>query len=207
MIRGLVFDWYGVCTKEPWRVTLCRDLGAKLNLSVEAVMLSFRKCVQSYEEGHSNFNSFISSVLKDLACPEPPETFHYLLRAQPELDFEVLSLIRRLKTSQQTFLFSDNYFDVVPQMQAQLGGFNQYFDNCWFSCEAHITKRELGAYQSLISKTGLKPSELIFIDDQQHNLSLAEQAGIKGLLYRDLTHLIAELKAEGIVVKEVMSIS
>ena len=51
------------------------------------------------------------------------------------------------------------------------------------------------AYTEILRSLSLKPEEVIYIDDKQENLDVAEQVGIKTILYSDNTTTTNELDA------------
>ncbi len=198
MIKVIAFDWYGVGTKEPWRVTFSKDLGEKINIPPQVAMTSFRKFVPEYELGIIDFKEFIRLLLLDLGLPEDPHHFYYLLEVQPEIDFQLMAFIKSLKQKYKTILFSNNYKEVIKLISSQMGNLQQYFDISIFSCEVGKRKPDKEIFQLLISQAEVEPSEILFIDDQGINLTAAEQMGIQTLLYTGYAKAIDDLTALGI---------
>jgi len=201
MIKCIVFDWYGVCAKKPWRVTFSDDLGKELNIDSEIVMESFRKFAHDYEKDIIDRYKFIESVLKDLNYNGDFSKFNYLIEAQPEIDWWVIDLIKILKQKFKIILFSDNYVDVVKKISSDLKDLKIYFDDCLFSCDLKMRKTEIGMYKLLVKKSNVNPKDMIFIDDQEKNFKFAKDLGIKCILYKDYEHLVNELNNNGIDIK------
>ena len=65
----------------------------------------------------------------------------------------------------------------------QLERFYTCFNKIFLSFEMGMRKPEHSIYHTCIKKIGISSSELIFIDDNIHNIEAAGQCGLKSLLY------------------------
>jgi putative hydrolase of the HAD superfamily len=59
------------------------------------------------------------------------------------------------------------------------------FDVRVFSCEAGLCKPEPEIYRNCLSKLGIQPSEVLFIDDREPNIRAAEALGLHAVLFTD----------------------
>jgi putative hydrolase of the HAD superfamily len=59
------------------------------------------------------------------------------------------------------------------------------FDVRVFSCEAGLCKPEPEIYRNCLSKLGVQPSEVLFIDDRDPNIRAAEALGMHAVLFID----------------------
>ena len=59
------------------------------------------------------------------------------------------------------------------------------FDVRVFSCEAGLCKPEPAIYRNCLSKLGVQPSEVLFLDDREPNIRAAEALGLHGVLFTD----------------------
>jgi putative hydrolase of the HAD superfamily len=59
------------------------------------------------------------------------------------------------------------------------------FDVRVFSCEAGLCKPEPEIYRNCLSKLGVSPSEVLFIDDREPNIRTAEALGLHAVLFTD----------------------
>lgn len=194
MIKCVVFDWYGVCTKEPWRIIFCRELGTKLDLPPDLVSQSFRKFVVDYELGLINGKQFLGLVLADLQHGEDMERFSYVIEMQPEIDWDVVHLVQQIKRRYRVLLFSNNYKEAVQHIRRSLNPMENYFDACLFSSDAGIIKADMKIYDLLLAQAQAAAAEIVFIDDQEKNLRRAATIGINTILYQGCAKLLGTLK-------------
>ncbi len=54
-------------------------------------------------------------------------------------------------------------------------------------------KNDMQTYEYIINEIGLKPEEILFIDDHEKNIVLAQKAGINGILYENSKKLRQDL--------------
>jgi HAD superfamily hydrolase (TIGR01509 family) len=57
-------------------------------------------------------------------------------------------------------------------------GLKNVFDNIYSSSEVGYLKSEPEFYQYIINDLGLDPEEILFIDDRQRNIDLAQSLGL-----------------------------
>lgn len=67
------------------------------------------------------------------------------------------------------------------------------FDHAVFSCEAGCVKPEPLIYRRMLEALGIDAGEVLFIDDVERNLVMADQMGFETLLYRGVDELRAAL--------------
>lgn len=69
---------------------------------------------------------------------------------------------------------------------------NDYFDRIFTSYELGISKPDPRCFQAVIDRSGIIPSETLFLDDSQANLDVAAQMGFKTYLalpYQDYSSI------------------
>lgn len=72
------------------------------------------------------------------------------------------------------------------------------FDVVMLSDEIQARKPDPEVFVSLALKLGVKPTELIFIDDLPENIKGAKEAGVHGILFQGYKQLLAELSHLGV---------
>ena len=77
-------------------------------------------------------------------------------------------------------------------------GLNNCFDRIFSSWVDHFMKPEQESYTLVLNKIGAKAEECVLIDDLLENVNGAISAGMKGIVYSNLPHLIADLTKLGI---------
>lgn len=76
--------------------------------------------------------------------------------------------------------------------------FLEYMDGGILSYQDKVIKPQREIYQLLLDRYGLKAQECVFLDDTEKNLPMAEELGIKTILFRDREQALEELKGLGV---------
>lgn len=69
----------------------------------------------------------------------------------------------------------------------------KYFNKVYATYLSKMNKTETKFYQNILSENELKPSEVLFIDDQQRYIDAATSIGIKTIKFEDVSQLKKEL--------------
>jgi len=72
------------------------------------------------------------------------------------------------------------------------------FDHVLFSCYYGVTKKNPRLFEILVEKSGLKPEEIFFTDDDEKNVKVARSIGINAEIYNNLEQLNNKLKSIGL---------
>ena len=67
------------------------------------------------------------------------------------------------------------------------------FDTILVSCDLGMRKPKPAIYDLMVKKLKLKPSEILFIDNQEWNLSVPKNMGIKTILFEDNKQFLKDL--------------
>ncbi len=70
-----------------------------------------------------------------------------------------------------------------------------------FSCDIGIRKPDLRIYKLALKKLGLKPAEVVFIDDIKENIKGVNKIGIRGVLFKNNNQLFKDLKKLGVKIR------
>lgn len=111
------------------------------------------------------------------------------LQAAPEV-YELAATLRRkgIRTGILSNIFS---------MQAEVfraEGWYDGFDPIILSCESGYAKPDKELYELAIAKTGVRPDEILFIDDQEKCTKPAEAIGMHALLAVSPAQIVADTK-------------
>jgi len=69
----------------------------------------------------------------------------------------------------------------------------ELFDAIVFSHHVGLTKPQQGMYEAAASKLGVEPAECVFVDDQERHTTGAREAGMRAIVYSDVTAFKREL--------------
>lgn len=189
MIKCIVFDWYGVCAFEPFIYIFSRELEAKLNIPKDQTSIAFKKHLKKYVTDNITGEEFLELVFTDLGLSNW-SNFFYLFDRHADVNWEVMNLVKKLRATHQTILFSDSFNGPYEKYDSQVGGMENFFDKIILSHKLKIHKEESKMYQHLVDQSGVKPEEMVFIDDWEKNLKIAKQFGIEGILFKSYPDLL-----------------
>jgi len=84
---------------------------------------------------------------------------------------------------------SDQVIDRIFTSEQQ-----KIFDSITLSHHVGMTKPDIQMYEVIAQKLEVKPSECVFIDDQERHAAGARLAGMRALIYVDMIQLKHELQ-------------
>jgi len=110
------------------------------------------------------------------------------------LDPAMTAWVERLKTAGiRCAILSNMPRELLAGLRRAHAGWLALFESTVFSCEAGCVKPEPLIYRRMLETLGLDATEILFIDDVERNLVVAEQLGFETLLYRGVDELRATL--------------
>ena len=104
----------------------------------------------------------------------------------------ILELVQRLRAlGYVTGILSDQT-DWLDRLDASQH-FYRCFDRVYNSYRLGKGKRDPSVFGDVAADLGLPPAQILFIDDNQHNVERARSAGMHAIRYRDRKRLLDEL--------------
>lgn len=121
--------------------------------------------------GYEITNEQAKVLAEDISCNDRNM---YLLHTAEE------TLIRLKKEGYRLGVISDTW----PNIETQLAylGIDGYFDQLTYSYRLGVSKPDPAMFEDAIKKSGMRPDEILFIDDLAKNLYAAEKQGMHCLL-------------------------
>jgi epoxide hydrolase-like predicted phosphatase len=111
-----------------------------------------------------------------------------------ELDEELTAYAASLRPRYVTAILSNSADGARREEQARYS-FAELFDIIIYSHEVGLVKPDPRAYALLCAELGVRPDELVFLDDVPENVDAACRLGIKGVLHRSTGESIAAIDA------------
>jgi epoxide hydrolase-like predicted phosphatase len=74
-------------------------------------------------------------------------------------------------------------------------GFDEMADVLVYSYEVRIEKPDRRIYEITCERLGVRPSEVVFLDDLEVNVDAARRVGMRAVLFRNTTQAISEMDA------------
>jgi len=132
-------------------------------------------------------------VCKDLNWSlENLSEFQKLFWGGDQLDEELVAYIRRLKPAFKIGLLSNNWSNLrhLIEERWQIG---DAFDTLIISAEIGMIKPEPSIYQFTLEQLGVRPEEVVFVDDFIENILAAQKMGWRTVHFQNRNQAIAEL--------------
>lgn len=180
MIRAVLFDFGGVLSEAGKRGSVRGWLGRVygLDIDVQKMQHVFNKMWR----GQISNDEFLAAVRREF--PEAPEVtmgdlmrhMQHFRRSEPVYRLAERLRAKGIKTGVLSNIFG---LGVKPLRE---GGFYEGFDPVLLSCEVGYAKPDSEFYQMAVDKLGVKPEEVLFIDDQQYVLDPAHAMGMHTIL-------------------------
>ncbi|WP_420642310.1 HAD family hydrolase [Candidatus Leptofilum sp.] len=199
MIQAIIFDVGGVllrtedrAPRQQWEARLGLEPGG-----AEALVFN-SEMGQSAQRGDITepelwrwIGSHLNLSLEETAA------FRQGFWAGDKLDWELVALIRQLKTQYQTAIISNYASNLRPELTKQFKIAN-VFDEIIISCEEKIMKPGSEIFHRALARLGRKPEEAIFIDDFLHNVEAAQNVGLAAIHFQPGIDLPQALEKLGV---------
>lgn len=184
-MKAILFDCFGVLVTDGWLPFKNEHFGHDEKLFEQATDITAQA-----NRGLIGQKDFINHVA-ELAGVPFEEVAHAVSRNVP--NEELFAYIRELKKSYKIGFLSNiaaNYLDRMFTPEHL-----ELFDATSLSFENGYVKPQPEAYQAMAERLEVEPEDCVMIDDQQHNVAGARDAGMQGILYENFEQLKPELEA------------
>ena len=96
---------------------------------------------------------------------------------------EVLELIKTLQVKGYSCGLATNQQSYRASVMQKELGYDDLFDNNFYSCEMGVKKPNSEYFEYIISKLEIPASQLLFIDDKDANVETAKQVGLEAFVF------------------------
>ncbi|MFA6553643.1 MAG: hypothetical protein WCT27_04405 [Patescibacteria group bacterium] len=192
MIKALIFDWFGVSTKENWSDCMVRKMKTDYGIEEKAFRKAFNPLLQSFARNGLTSEEFLQKLIKPLLPDANPADFYFLFTTLPELNYELLDYIKSLKQKYPTYLLSNNFGPVFPNYEKMIR-FEDYFTELLLSHKLNMSKVDGDMWPGILSKLPFKPKELLFIDNKEQYTAIARKSWVNTIVYINNQQAIKEI--------------
>ncbi|HSW97524.1 MAG TPA: HAD family phosphatase [Candidatus Saccharimonadales bacterium] len=199
MIKAVLFDLGGVVfTRGMTQFT--KYVAEKHGRDQKAIYESLKSSalLNAYYEGKISRDEFYASLKENLQIDDDVNELEQKLFEVYQVIQETKQIVQKVRSKNKVYFLSDNFKERVEYADKKYG-FISWFDGGVFSHVVGVRKPNKKIYEIAIKEVGLRPEQMLFIDDKEINLPPANELGIKTLLYKDPIQLENELKRMKIV--------
>lgn len=184
MIRAIIFDCFGVLTKDRWREFL-----ATLNTTQVAAI---RDIQRAYDRGFITYHDFVEQGMRaaNVSASRLDEIFH---DAPQQKNTELLAYIEQLRPKYKIGLLSnvasnwirDNF---LTKTEIEL------FDAMTFSYELGTTKPDPEMYTAVCQQLGVELNQAVMVDDIDAYCEAAERIGMSSIQYKNFVQFKTDIE-------------
>ncbi len=199
-VEAVLFDWGGVLIENP-AAGLMAYCARALGVPVEDYTRVHNECSEAFQKGLIPEKVFWQRVCGALRRPVPKQASLWgeAFRAVYVPREDVFALARRLREKGlRTSLLSNTE---APAMEFFLGLRYDMFDALTFSCAEGVFKPEKEIYEIGARKLGAAPRQCVLLDDKADFIAGAQDAGMPGIVYENLSQARQELARLGVPVR------
>lgn len=205
LIKGIIFDLGRVVVHDPDNEFIFGDIAVSCGLNYELVERTVKALIPAYQRGDLTDSIFWQQFRKKtgsrLPAPGSELTGSDLWSREFDrrliVDEEVLGLVDRLK--EKGYVTSALSNTIPPHVRImESRGILKHFQQRVLSYEVGSRKPELKIYRTALERCGLKPEEVVFIDDILEYVNAARSLGILGIYYQGFKRLEEKLKSLGV---------
>jgi putative hydrolase of the HAD superfamily len=191
----LIFDLGGVlCEFSPSRRLAA--LGEASELAPDEVRQLLEDCrlIHLADRGHLDQDGeyrLATSVL-GLDCDYP--TYRSLWCSALEPNDDVIAIARNLHGSHRMAILTNNGPVLLDALSHDLQVIGKEFDDLFVSAMFGAIKPAEDAFRGVERSLGVRPEQLILIDDSQANVAGAEHRGWRGIRFTSAPELVTDLR-------------
>lgn len=198
MVKVILFDLGGVLFTNGTK-KFNDAISERYKLDKEFVKeISDGEIGSKYREAKITRDEFWKYFLEKLNIHENPDdlekewiSYYGLIEGTRDIIFE-------LSKKYKVYYLSDNVKERVDKLDERFG-FLQWFSDGIFSHDVGVRKPNPKIYEYAIQKVGVKPEEIVFIDDKESSLVPARQLGITTILFESPEKLRSSLISLGVL--------
>lgn len=184
MVKAVVFDCFGVLTRDGW--STFRDANIKSPDNLELASAANKRV----DAGIISYQDYISELV-NLSGKSGTEVKRALETHSPNealLSYIRDNLVGRVKIGMLSNA-ADNWLDdIFEPWQVDL------FDEVVLSYQLGVTKPNRLMYETICNRLGILPDEAIFIDDYSGYTEGARDVGMYGIHYKTVEQTIQEIE-------------
>jgi len=190
MIKVIAFDYAEVVAQGPLTTWLRKNLQPD-----DERIKAFEEHARDWDLGVIALSE-VDKILSRLTGIVPEKIWEeFYEMSLPNLD--TINLIKELKKKYKIVLFSNFVGELLRKLLNHYG-ITDLFDEIIISSEHKMLKPDPNFFELLVTKSGVKKTEIIFTDDRKENVDASNVFGIKAIQFENAEQLIKDLQTAGV---------
>lgn len=192
MIKAFIFDLGSVCFHIDW-LKISEEMENKFNICTLVKSKGTKEQIDCYNqalEGKRSAEDFFRLLSGKEDVEEIINYYKKMYRKYRSENKEITELIKKLREKFKVVCLTDTH-------SFHFETYTEYFDNfdeVFASFQIGSIKADKKIFEKVRKKLGLKPEELVFIDDSDKNIENARSLGINAIRFENNKQLIEDLK-------------
>ena len=203
-IKAVLFDFDGVMTIDKTGTeSICKYISRNMGIDRNLFETEYRKYNIDLLIGKIKHEDIWDNLCKNIGVNIPIKILHDSFIHTP-IDNDMYNLVKELKEKRYlTAMLTDNKIDRIKMIEKEFG-FDKYFNAIIVSGEIGSGKDTKTIFLKALDKLKIESKESIFIDNQDRNLKVPQELGIKTIFYddkeRNIIGLKEKIKEYGIII-------
>lgn len=193
MLKAVIFDLNGIFIKAP---KLTRRLWDDFGISDDESLPALLQVMNEVRlPGARDVFSYWQPYLTKWKISLSREAFlDYWFRDSEKAEPDMFALVAKLKKQGlKIFILSNNFSERAAFYTEHFPELMQLADKIYYSWQTGYLKKDPRAYKQVLRENGLKPSECVFFDDSEENITVAGKLGVQSYLFKkpeDVTNVL-----------------
>lgn len=196
----LFFDVGGVLGTSGWDVGHRRLAAKRFGMDAAELEGCHQQVVERFEQGDMTLAQYLQSIAPKGSLPAHDRLATFMF-AQSSPFPEVIAVARALReTGHYRLMTINNESAELNVHRLQHFGLTDVFSAFFSSCWLRAAKPSPRIYELALDLSQAKPECAMFIDDRAENLPPARALGMRTILFRSVSQLVADLAKSGVTI-------
>jgi len=198
-VTALFVDVGGVLLTNGWDRSMRRMAAETFGLDLEAMEERHHLTFDTYEEGKSSLDEYLSRLVFYQKRPFSPEAFKAFMFAQSRPYPEMIELVRGLKARYHLRVLAvNNEGRELNVHRIQTFRLTECVDAFISSCFVHVRKPDLDIFRLALDVAQVPPAQVAYLDDRDLFVEVARDLGMHGIHHTGFASTRAALDALGL---------
>jgi putative hydrolase of the HAD superfamily len=194
MIKAILFDFGGVLAEEGFREGL-KAIAKEKGLAPEGFYKISADLVYrtGYITGGCDEHSYWNAVRKKTGVKGDDHELREEILKRFKLRPEMTSLVEKIKSSGLLVAILSDQTNWLDELDKRIP-FHHRFNYVFNSYHLKKTKRDPSIFKEVCSLLGVRPEEVLFVDDNMENVKRAASQGLRAIHFNGVSEFQVEIK-------------
>lgn len=198
-IKGVILDYGGVLAEEGFRLGL-KAIGEANGLSPEVFFKMAAEAVYEcgYVVGATDEHIYWDLLRRKTGIKGSDEQFRKEILDRFVLRDWMIQTVRKLKERGLNIAILSDQTQWLDELDARDGFFRE-FDAVFNSFHLGKGKNDPEVFSEVAAELGMKPAQLLFVDDNPGHIERARSRGLNAILFTDKNSFLAKISELGLL--------